>query len=78
MSNYQIEADLITHILPCRLEGQRELLLNEKKLASWVLTLHGSDVNIYPYFSAASKAFKQTVQAANQVIAVVKVLESKS
>lgn len=45
----------------------------------WVLTLHGSDVHIYPSFSkGAERIFCQTVLSADKVIAVGKNLAEKA
>ncbi|MBT2728215.1 glycosyltransferase [Bacillus sp. ISL-75] len=78
MSDYQIEADLIHAHFAMPSGGATRIVAEQKKLP-WVLTLHGSDVNIYPYFStSAKKVFKQTVQAANQVIAVGESLKKRA
>lgn len=54
-------------------------IVAEKLKKPWVLTLHGSDVHIYPTFSkGAEKIFCKTVQSANKVIAVGKNLADKA
>ncbi|MBT2736021.1 glycosyltransferase [Bacillus sp. ISL-7] len=70
MSDYEIESDLIHAHFAMPSGGAARIVAEQKKLP-WILTLHGSDVNIYPNFSAgAKKAFEHTVQAANLVLAV--------
>ncbi|MBT2725209.1 MULTISPECIES: glycosyltransferase [unclassified Bacillus (in: firmicutes)] len=70
MSDYEIEPDLMHAHFAMPSGGAARIVAEQKKLP-WILTLHGSDVNIYPNYSAsAKKAFEQTVQAANQVLAV--------
>ncbi|MEH7308645.1 teichuronic acid biosynthesis protein TuaC [Neobacillus drentensis] len=70
MSEYEIEPDLI-HAHFAMPSGGAARIVAEQKRLPWILTLHGSDVNIYPHYSSsAKKVFEQTVQAANQVLAV--------
>jgi teichuronic acid biosynthesis glycosyltransferase TuaC len=78
MSEYEIEPDLIHAHFAMPSGGAARIVAEQKKLP-WILTLHGSDVNIYPHFSAgAKKAFEQTVQAANLVLAVGESLRNKA
>ncbi|MBV7506566.1 glycosyltransferase family 4 protein [Bacillus sp. sid0103] len=70
MLEYEIEPDLIHAHFAMPSGGAARIVAEQKKLP-WILTLHGSDVNIYPHYSSgAKKAFEQTVKAANQVLAV--------
>ncbi|MFP5111886.1 teichuronic acid biosynthesis protein TuaC [Bacillaceae bacterium C204] len=70
MSDYEIEPDLIHAHFAMPSGGAARIVAEQTKLP-WILTLHGSDVNIYPNYSAgAKKVFKQAVLAANQVLAV--------
>ncbi|WP_026567291.1 teichuronic acid biosynthesis protein TuaC [Bacillus sp. UNC41MFS5] len=78
MSDYNIEPDLIHAHFAMPSGGAVKIVAEQKKLP-WILTLHGSDVNIYPFYSAsAKKAFEQTVQAANLVLAVGESLRNKA
>jgi len=70
MYEYEIKPDLIHAHFAMPSGGAARIVAEQKKLP-WILTLHGSDVNIYPFYSAsAKKAFEQSVQAANLVLAV--------
>lgn len=78
MADYEIEPDLIHAHFAMPSGGATKIVAEQKKLP-WILTLHGSDVNIYPFYSSgAKKAFEQAVQGANQVLAVGDSLKSKT
>jgi teichuronic acid biosynthesis glycosyltransferase TuaC len=78
MDDYEIEPDLIHAHFAMPSGGATRIVAEQKKLP-WVLTLHGSDVNIYPFYSlGAKKAFEQAVQSATQVLAVGDSLKSKT
>ncbi|WP_286230758.1 teichuronic acid biosynthesis protein TuaC [Neobacillus mesonae] len=78
MSDYRIEPDLI-HAHFAMPSGGAARIVAEQINRPWILTLHGSDVNIYPYFSAsAKKAFQRSVTKANHVLAVGDSLKTKA
>ncbi|MCM3116384.1 glycosyltransferase [Neobacillus sp. MER 74] len=78
MSDGLIEPDLIHAHFAMPSGGAARIVAEHKKLP-WILTLHGSDVNIYPFYSARSKKiFEQTVHAANLVLAVGESLRNKA
>jgi teichuronic acid biosynthesis glycosyltransferase TuaC len=78
MCDYEIEPDLIHAHFAMPSGGAARIVAEQKKLP-WILTLHGSDVNIYPNYSAsAKKAFEQTVQAAHLVLAVGESLKNRA
>lgn len=70
MKDYQLKPDLIHAHFAMPSGGAARLVASETSLP-WILTLHGSDVNVYPHYSPiARRAFIQSVRAANQVLAV--------
>ncbi|GHH99510.1 teichuronic acid biosynthesis protein TuaC [Neobacillus kokaensis] len=78
MSDYKIKPDLI-HAHFAMPSGGAARIVAEQIKRPWILTLHGSDVNIYPYFSTnAKKAFQQSVIKANHVLAVGENLKTKA
>lgn len=78
MSDNEVEADLI-HAHFAMPSGGATRIVAEQTNLPWILTLHGSDVNIYPYYSASAKnAFEQNVQSANQVLAVDENLKNRA
>jgi teichuronic acid biosynthesis glycosyltransferase TuaC len=78
MRAQKLKPDLIHAHFAMPSGGAARLVANEHRIP-WVLTLHGSDVNIYPHYSpTAKKAFVQSVQAANHVIAVGESLQRKT
>ncbi|WP_026692744.1 teichuronic acid biosynthesis protein TuaC [Peribacillus kribbensis] len=59
--------------------GGAARIVAEKKQLPWLLTLHGSDVNVYPHFSkSAMRAFVQTIGAADEVLSVGESLREKT
>ncbi|RFU63989.1 teichuronic acid biosynthesis protein TuaC [Peribacillus glennii] len=73
-----LEADLIHAHFAMPSGGAARLIADQIKIP-WVLTLHGSDVNVYPHYSkSARKAFIHTVQAADRVLAVGDSLKRKT
>ncbi|MGM0902925.1 MAG: teichuronic acid biosynthesis protein TuaC [Bacillota bacterium] len=78
MKAQKLKPDLIHAHFAMPSGGAARWVANEHRLP-WVLTLHGSDVNIYPRYSpSAKRAFILAVQAANQVIAVGDSLQHKT
>lgn len=78
INEQEIEADLIHAHFAMPSGGAAKLIATQKGLP-WVLTLHGSDVNVYPNYSASAKqAFIKTVKAANGVLTVGKSLQKKT
>lgn len=65
-----IEVDLI-HAHFAMPSGGAARIVAAKCKKPWLLTLHGSDVHIYPSFSrSAERIFQKTVKSADEVIAV--------
>ncbi|MDA1476579.1 teichuronic acid biosynthesis protein TuaC [Bacillus changyiensis] len=59
--------------------GGAGAVVSTKLEIPYVLTLHGSDVNIFPHYSkSAFQAFKTAVQSASDVFAVSEVLQQKT
>ena len=59
--------------------GGAGAVVSKKLQIPYVLTLHGSDVNIYPHYSrSAFQAFKTAVQSAADVLAVSDALKEKT
>jgi teichuronic acid biosynthesis glycosyltransferase TuaC len=78
MSEYGIEPDLIHAHFAMPSGGAARIVSKQKKIP-WVLTLHGSDVNIYPNYSIRSKkAFINAVKNADHVLAVDASLQKKT
>ncbi|MCM3571136.1 teichuronic acid biosynthesis protein TuaC [Neobacillus mesonae] len=78
MSDYGIEPNLI-HAHFAMPSGGAARIVAEQTFLPWVLTLHGSDVNIYPSYSpSAKKAFQRAVMTANRVLAVGESLKTKT
>ncbi|PKR84606.1 teichuronic acid biosynthesis protein TuaC [Heyndrickxia camelliae] len=78
LSVLDIEFDLI-HAHFAMPSGGAASVVSKQKRIPWVLTLHGSDVNIYPNFSkSARKMFVNTVIEANHVMAVDVNLQKKT
>ncbi|WP_404333272.1 teichuronic acid biosynthesis protein TuaC [Mesobacillus maritimus] len=78
MKAQKLKPDLIHAHFAMPSGGAARWVANEHRLP-WVLTLHGSDVNIYPHYSpSAKRAFIRAVQGANQVIAVGESLQHKT
>ncbi|MFS0636155.1 glycosyltransferase family 4 protein [Mesobacillus foraminis] len=74
----QLEPDVI-HAHFAMPSGGAARVIAEKMGLPWLLTLHGSDVNVYPHYSGnAMRAFKQSVLAADQVLAVGENLADKT
>ncbi|WP_053364477.1 glycosyltransferase [Bacillus sp. FJAT-27251] len=78
MDKEKIVPDLIHAHFAMPSGGAARIVANEKGLP-WILTLHGSDVQVYPHYStSAMKAFRRSVLAANEVLAVGENLRQKS
>ncbi|MCM3668143.1 glycosyltransferase [Mesobacillus maritimus] len=78
MEKENIQTDLLHAHFAMPSGGAAKRVAKEKNLP-WVLTLHGSDVNVYPHYSPmANRSFLQSVQAADQVFAVGKSLASQT
>jgi teichuronic acid biosynthesis glycosyltransferase TuaC len=78
MDNDNIEPDLIHAHFAMPSGGAARIVASEKGIP-WVLTLHGSDVHVYPHYSAsAMKAFKRSVLEADEVLAVGENLRQKN
>ncbi|MBD8070888.1 teichuronic acid biosynthesis protein TuaC [Bacillus sp. PS06] len=78
MDQERIQADVIHAHFAMPSGGATRHVAKVKKLP-WILTLHGSDVNIYPHYSSgAMKVFRKTVAEANQVLSVGKMLSEKA
>ncbi|WP_066066899.1 teichuronic acid biosynthesis protein TuaC [Neobacillus soli] len=78
MADYELAPDLIHAHFAMPSGGAARIVAQQKQLP-WILTLHGSDVNIYPNYSAsAKKAFQQSVKEANHVLAVSESLKRKA
>jgi teichuronic acid biosynthesis glycosyltransferase TuaC len=78
MKAQKLKPDLIHAHFAMPSGGAASWVANEHRLP-WLLTLHGSDVNIYPHYSlSAKRAFIRSVQTANQVIAVGDSLQDKT
>jgi teichuronic acid biosynthesis glycosyltransferase TuaC len=78
VNKYKLQPDLIHAHFAMPSGGATRRVADELKLP-WLLTLHGSDVNIYPtYSSGARKAFIKTIEAANNVLAVGGSLSQKT
>ncbi|MCY7831081.1 glycosyltransferase family 4 protein [Bacillus spizizenii] len=59
--------------------GGAAAIVSQKLKVPYVLTLHGSDVNIYPHYSkGAFRAFETAVHAAAKVLAVSEALKAKT
>lgn len=59
--------------------GGAARIVAEKEGLPWLLTLHGSDVNVYPHYSrSAMSAFGQSVKAADYILAVGENLADKT
>lgn len=53
--------------------------MSESERIPYVLTLHGSDVNVYPHYSkGAFKAFNRAVGSASSVLAVSHKLQEET
>jgi teichuronic acid biosynthesis glycosyltransferase TuaC len=78
MKAQKVKPDLIHAHFAMPSGGAARWVAKEHRLP-WLLTLHGSDVNVYPHYSpGAKRAFIQSVQSATQVIAVGKSLQHKT
>ena len=78
MSEHELAPDIIHAHFAMPSGGAARIVAEQKKLP-WILTLHGSDVNVYPFYSnSAKQAFLQTVKAANSVLAVAGKLQEKT
>ncbi|WP_043932226.1 teichuronic acid biosynthesis protein TuaC [Bacillus sp. EB01] len=67
---FNIESDLI-HAHFAMPSGGAARLVAQATSLPWLLTLHGSDVNVYPHYSnSAMKAFLQSVKGATHVVSV--------
>lgn len=78
MKAQKVKPDLVHAHFAMPSGGATRRVANEHRLP-WLLTLHGSDVNVYPDYSlSAKRAFIQSVQSATQVIAVGKSLQQKT
>ncbi|MDR6999063.1 teichuronic acid biosynthesis protein TuaC [Neobacillus niacini] len=76
--DYELAPDLIHAHFAMPSGGAARIVAAEKKLP-WMLTLHGSDVNVYPFYSSFSKkAFLQSVRTADSVVAVAGDLQRKT
>lgn len=72
INEYNLEADVIHAHFAMPSGGAANIVANTLK-KPWIVTLHGSDVHIYPNFSKSAKTiFLKTVHAANEVVAVGK------
>lgn len=59
--------------------GGAAKILSQQLNIPYVLTLHGSDVNVYPNYSdSALRVFRETVKSASEVIAVSEALAEKT
>jgi len=78
ISLFELNPDFIHAHFAMPSGGAARIVANERKLP-WILTLHGSDVNIYPHYShSAKKAFLKSVNGADQVLAVSGPLQTKT
>jgi len=78
MTEYKMEPDLLHAHFAMPSGGAARIVSGQKKIP-WVLTLHGSDVNVYPTYSKrARKAFFQSVISAHRVLAVSNSLRRKT
>ncbi|RFU67437.1 glycosyltransferase family 4 protein [Bacillus sp. V59.32b] len=78
MSAYNLDFDLIHAHFAMPSGGAAKLVAAQKKLP-WILTLHGSDVNVYPHYSkGAMKAFLQSVKSADGLLAVGSSLQKRA
>ncbi|WEG12632.1 glycosyltransferase [Pullulanibacillus sp. KACC 23026] len=70
IQRYNLEPDLI-HAHFAMPSGGAARHVADELFRPWLLTLHGSDVNVYPSYSRLSKrAFIKSVQSADTVLAV--------
>ncbi|MGG1397904.1 glycosyltransferase [Bacillus salipaludis] len=78
IEDYGLAPDLIHAHFAMPSGGAARIVASEKGLP-WILTLHGSDVNVYPHYSSsAKKAFLQSVNMADSVLAVAENLQRKT
>ncbi len=63
----------------CHAIGRAAAVVSESERIPYVLTLHGSDVNVYPHYSkGAFKAFNRAVGSASAVLAVSHKLQEET
>ncbi|WP_078550022.1 teichuronic acid biosynthesis protein TuaC [Litchfieldia alkalitelluris] len=78
LEEYDLKPDLIHAHFAMPSGGAARLVAKEKEIP-WLLTLHGSDVNIYPHYSkGAMRVFTEAVTEASAVLAVSARLKSKT
>lgn len=78
MKANSIKPDLI-HAHFAMPSGGAAAVVSESAAVPYVLTLHGSDVNVYPHYSkSAYQAFLLAVRSASAVLAVSKELKEKA
>ncbi|ALC82515.1 MULTISPECIES: teichuronic acid biosynthesis protein TuaC [Bacillus] len=78
MKNNSIKPDLI-HAHFAMPSGGAAAIVSESASVPYVLTLHGSDVNVYPHYSrSAYQAFLLAVQSASMVFSVSEELKKKA
>ncbi|WP_026573433.1 teichuronic acid biosynthesis protein TuaC [Bacillus sp. UNC438CL73TsuS30] len=78
IEDYGLAPDLIHAHFAMPSGGAARIVASEKGLP-WILTLHGSDVNVYPHYSSsAKKAFLQSVNMADSVLTVAENLQRKT
>ncbi|MBM7690810.1 teichuronic acid biosynthesis glycosyltransferase TuaC [Peribacillus deserti] len=78
MAEHNMEPDLI-HAHFAMPSGGAAKRVAEVKNLPWILTLHGSDVNVYPHYSkGAMKAFLQSIRLADEVVSVGSNLKEKA
>ena len=66
----QIQFDMI-HAHFAMPSGGAAHIVSRELEKPWLLTLHGSDVHVYPSFSrSANRAFQRSVHAADEVVAI--------
>lgn len=78
MKQHDLHPDLI-HAHFAMPSGGAAAVVSESAQIPYVLTLHGSDVNVYPHYSkGAFKAFKRAVGSASVVLAVSHKLQEEA
>ncbi|WP_327833725.1 teichuronic acid biosynthesis protein TuaC [Bacillus salipaludis] len=78
IEDHELAPDLIHAHFAMPSGGAARIVAAEKGLP-WILTLHGSDVNVYPHYSSSAKrAFLQSVKMADSVLAVAGNLQRKT
>lgn len=78
MKQHDLHPDLI-HAHFAMPSGGAAAVVSESERIPYVLTLHGSDVNVYPHYSkGAFKAFNRAVGSASSVLAVSHKLQEET